>query len=342
MNHVDAELDNLLDEVESRYILSPSKSPVPYSEKPRQEEIDIEVEMLLEDINQIENSPPSRKLTSISHQITQHKPINKCDQLYLAGTKRTMGKSSNFILKACDNIRCTSCDFSIISIDNRKWTQSTDYLFFRNHMPDKLKLISETKLLKGSRAYACQCTWISVQDILKVTDNISLKFKWLPTMDTEGFIIELQSVLRGYLKRRDIIQNVRKEYNDVFMEIENELTNNSVSWPSSKSLCYPTVSQTQEYQINNISAEVEDLTQPNEIIISTRPIQDTSDVSLQESIIASPITTMDASHTILQEYPSDRDELLKLRGQLSFELLWVKQAIQSRIQYLQALSQMQY
>eukprot|EP00800_Vazella_pourtalesii_P020732 TRINITY_DN7461_c0_g1_i1.p1 TRINITY_DN7461_c0_g1~~TRINITY_DN7461_c0_g1_i1.p1 ORF type:complete len:188 (-),score=27.65 TRINITY_DN7461_c0_g1_i1:12-575(-) len=178
INHVDTELDSLLDEVESRYILSPSKSPLPSLDTPHREEIDIEVEMLLEDIKEIEKFSISSS-TRLQPAMKQHKPNLKCDQLYLAGTYKQSGVSSNSTIKACDNIRCTSCDFIVISIDNKKWTKSADYLFFRNHMPDKSKLLSETKVSRGVRAYACQCTWISVQDILKVTDKTSLKSKWV-------------------------------------------------------------------------------------------------------------------------------------------------------------------
>ena len=177
INHVDTELDNLLDEVESRYILSPTESPLP-SLNTHREEIDIEVEMLLEDIKEIENFPISSS-KRLQPATKHYNPTIKCDQLYLAGTYKQTGVSSNSDVKACENLRCTSCDFIVISLDNKKWTKSADYLFFRNHMPDKSKLLSETKVSRGSRAYSCQCTWITVQDILRVSDNTSLKSKWV-------------------------------------------------------------------------------------------------------------------------------------------------------------------
>ncbi|KAM4028872.1 cilia- and flagella-associated protein 418 isoform 2-T2 [Anomaloglossus baeobatrachus] len=33
--------------------------------------------------------------------------------------------------KACDQLRCTSCDFNIVTFDDYKWDASCDYLFFR-------------------------------------------------------------------------------------------------------------------------------------------------------------------------------------------------------------------
>eukprot|EP00800_Vazella_pourtalesii_P014661 TRINITY_DN376_c1_g2_i1.p1 TRINITY_DN376_c1_g2~~TRINITY_DN376_c1_g2_i1.p1 ORF type:complete len:120 (+),score=18.84 TRINITY_DN376_c1_g2_i1:3-362(+) len=118
------------------------------------------------------------------------------------------------------------------------------------------------------------------------------------------------------------------------MEIEGGLTNNSVSWPNSIALCYPYVSPSQYYEP---TSQIEEVTNLSDTQISN-PIQETlSELSIQDSII----TTMDNTQPHLLEYPSDKEELLKLRGELSLELLWVKQAIQSRIHYLQVLSQLQ-
>ena len=176
------ELDSLLDEVESRYIFhSPSNSPLPHVQTSIRDEIDIEVETLLEDIKKIERSPAScpKKLISISEQTSLQRPSGRCDHLYLSGANKKMGKSLSSCIKACDNIRCISCDFVILSFDNRKWTDRADYLFFRNHMPDKQKLLTHTKVSRGCRAYACQCTWVSVQDLLEVAEDQSLKSKWV-------------------------------------------------------------------------------------------------------------------------------------------------------------------
>lgn len=33
--------------------------------------------------------------------------------------------------RACDHLRCTACDFQVVSYDDYKWDKSCDYLFFR-------------------------------------------------------------------------------------------------------------------------------------------------------------------------------------------------------------------
>ena len=117
------------------------------------------------------------------------------------------------------------------------------------------------------------------------------------------------------------------------MAIEGGLTNNSVSWPNNTALCYPCVVPSQYYEP---TSQVEEMINLSDTQISN-PLQETlSELSIQDSIMA----TMDNTQPHLQEYPNDKEELLKLRGELSLELLWVKQAIQSRIHYLQALSQL--
>ena len=181
LKQLDMDLDNLLDEVESRYVHSPHMSPSPVltAHSPR-DQLDLEVDTLLEEINQIENLPISRPKHKTNCTFHQNREIKyKCEDLILTGSQIEMGKhSSNFPL-ACDRIRCTSCDFKIISIDDRKWMSGVDYLFFRNHMPNKSKLMLEAKFVRCGRAYACQCAWISVQGILKISEDPALKSKWV-------------------------------------------------------------------------------------------------------------------------------------------------------------------
>ena len=37
-------------------------------------------------------------------------------------------------------MRCTSCDFHVIWFDDHLWHSKSDYLFFRNNVPDREKL----------------------------------------------------------------------------------------------------------------------------------------------------------------------------------------------------------
>jgi hypothetical protein len=53
------------------------------------------------------------------------------------------------------------------------WDKSCDYLFFRNNMAEFHKL--ETKLIekKGAWAYACQCSWRTVEELTDLqTDHL--------------------------------------------------------------------------------------------------------------------------------------------------------------------------
>ena len=53
------------------------------------------------------------------------------------------------VFRACDQLRCTDCDFSVLSFDNVHWATNTDYLFLRNNMPDLERLRSKLKPKKG-------------------------------------------------------------------------------------------------------------------------------------------------------------------------------------------------
>ena len=167
-------------------------------------------------------------------------------------------------------------------------------------------------------------------------------------MDTDEFLVVLQAAIRGYLLRRDLVQNVRSEYQEIFMQVEGGFNNNSVSWSGNKSLCYPTISLIQETGFTPVSPLFGDRESSIEMENSSPSIQKSvSEISLQDSLTDPLITTMDtiggANTTQLnltQNYPSSREELMRLQEQLSLELLWVRQAIQSRLQYLQALSRM--
>lgn len=40
------------------------------------------------------------------------------------------------MFRACDRLRCTSCDLHVIFFDDYSWHSRSDYLFFRNNVPD--------------------------------------------------------------------------------------------------------------------------------------------------------------------------------------------------------------
>ncbi|CAM9926969.1 unnamed protein product [Discosporangium mesarthrocarpum] len=69
---------------------------------------------------------------------------------------------------ACDNLRCTACNFSVLFFDGMAWDASTDYIFLRNTMPNREKLATRLRHCPDMCAYACQCSWKTVEGICRV------------------------------------------------------------------------------------------------------------------------------------------------------------------------------
>ncbi|XP_054985117.1 cilia- and flagella-associated protein 418 isoform X2 [Sorex araneus] len=86
----------------------------------------------------------------------------RCSPAYLGGSGSPRGIGTCTSPRACDHLRCVACDFRVASFDDYAWDGTCDYLFFRNNMPDAHKLASKLLRKPGSRAYACQCRWRSV------------------------------------------------------------------------------------------------------------------------------------------------------------------------------------
>ncbi|KAI3361259.1 hypothetical protein L3Q82_012926 [Scortum barcoo] len=78
--------------------------------------------------------------------------------------------------KSCDQLRCTSCDFRVLMFDDFEWDSSCDYLFLRNNMPDRQKLRAKLRKRRGSRAYACQCSWFSTLEPTDLRDRPELRW----------------------------------------------------------------------------------------------------------------------------------------------------------------------
>ena len=104
--------------------------------------------------------------------------------LTLGGTTDALGYN-----QSCNHLRCLSCDFKCISFSDAIWSEKSEYLVFRNFVPDKKKLqeyiipkkgIFRIKLnflnLQGYVAYCCQCSWIAIN---KITPVLSTKLKWV-------------------------------------------------------------------------------------------------------------------------------------------------------------------
>eukprot|EP00002_Diphylleia_rotans_P025976 TRINITY_DN5154_c0_g1_i2.p1 TRINITY_DN5154_c0_g1~~TRINITY_DN5154_c0_g1_i2.p1 ORF type:complete len:243 (+),score=64.54 TRINITY_DN5154_c0_g1_i2:71-799(+) len=105
-------------------------------------------------------------------------PKAKCVDLIVAGTEVPLGLGSITFRRACDRMRCTSCDWKVYRFENYAWGDQTDYLFLRNNIPDFERLKPNLVSSKGSVAYACQCSWKSAYNIERV-DSFGTKFKWV-------------------------------------------------------------------------------------------------------------------------------------------------------------------
>ncbi|CAJ0947109.1 unnamed protein product [Ranitomeya imitator] len=105
----------------------------------------------------------------------QH-PNKKCCPVYLGGSLVPFGLGTSVSERACNQLRCTSCDFSIVTFEDYKWDASCDYLFFRNSVPDHSKLQTRMVKKKGARAYACQCSWRSIQQLAHLSAEEPLRW----------------------------------------------------------------------------------------------------------------------------------------------------------------------
>ena len=107
--------------------------------------------------------------------------IPKCAQLYLGGSLDSCGLFIGGKPKSCDRLRCIGCDFKVLIFPKFKWASDVDYLFFRNSMPEAIKLKTKLKSSSDSNAYCCQCQWTCTNKIVSPNDLDCVTFnhqKW--------------------------------------------------------------------------------------------------------------------------------------------------------------------
>ncbi|XP_042320392.1 protein C8orf37 homolog [Sceloporus undulatus] len=107
----------------------------------------------------------------------------RCCPVYLGGSAAPYGIGTSISQRTCDQLRCTACDFRVSHYDDYQWDKSCDYLFFRNNMPEFSKLRRKMLIKKGARAYACQCTWRSVDQLTDLSTDRQLR--WVCSKHTE-------------------------------------------------------------------------------------------------------------------------------------------------------------
>lgn len=99
-----------------------------------------------------------------------------CSPVYLGGSTVPCGVGTTTSQRACDHLRCISCDFWVVSYNDYMWDKSCDYLFFRNNMPEFHKLKIKLVKKKGTRAYACQCSWRTIEELTDLQTDHQLRW----------------------------------------------------------------------------------------------------------------------------------------------------------------------
>ncbi|XP_054023222.1 cilia- and flagella-associated protein 418 [Dryobates pubescens] len=115
-------------------------------------------------------------LTAESSGAVVQAPRKRCCPVYLGGSASPSGIGTNTSRRACDQLRCTACDFRVSLFNDYIWDQSCDYLFFRNNMPELSKLRAKMIKKKGARAYACQCSWRSIDELTDLQTEQQLRW----------------------------------------------------------------------------------------------------------------------------------------------------------------------
>ncbi|XP_036986989.2 cilia- and flagella-associated protein 418 isoform X1 [Artibeus jamaicensis] len=198
------DLDKLLDEVESKFcrpdplrlgtaerpkgcggILSNDRNGAEAKENLRSTETLKKEDDLDSLINEIFEEPnfdiKSFKLKSKSSGNTSVRASiqglgKSCSPVYLGGSTAPCGIGTRTSQRACDRLRCTACDFWVESYDDYMWDRSCDYMFLRNNMPEFQKLKTKLVKKKGTRAYACQCSWRTVRELTDLQDDHQLRW----------------------------------------------------------------------------------------------------------------------------------------------------------------------
>uniref|UniRef100_A0A0B7A4D8 Cilia- and flagella-associated protein 418 n=1 Tax=Arion vulgaris TaxID=1028688 RepID=A0A0B7A4D8_9EUPU len=168
---MERDINDLLDEVERKFINNPKKSAASASLSQEKQnstaksrsktptKLSNALDDVIDDILDIDvseerhansNFGKDHHLRSLaSDEMCKSDQVRRCFPVFLGGSENNMGRSSAANNKACDQLRCTSCDFKVYCYDNLSWNKDTDYLFLRNNVPNFHKLKIKLCRLKG-------------------------------------------------------------------------------------------------------------------------------------------------------------------------------------------------
>ncbi|XP_076827649.1 cilia- and flagella-associated protein 418 isoform X1 [Brachyhypopomus gauderio] len=143
-------LDDLLDEVETRFCRSASLSsnlttnqdrrqnndePMgrtkDQEKSDRAENIDAVLQEILDDDWETGSSHIPIATNACAKDFSPPVRFKKCCPVFVGGSSIISGIGTSISKRACDQLRCTSCDFRVAMFDDHEWHSSCDYLFFR-------------------------------------------------------------------------------------------------------------------------------------------------------------------------------------------------------------------
>ncbi|KAE8875861.1 hypothetical protein PF010_g9233 [Phytophthora fragariae] len=99
----------------------------------------------------------------------------KCPQVLMDGGRASRGLCTAFSRNVCSSLRCNECDFTVVQFPGKKWDASADYMFFRENVPNEVKLRAKMEIAPEFAAYACQCKWLSISSQTRV-DHCQVKW----------------------------------------------------------------------------------------------------------------------------------------------------------------------
>jgi hypothetical protein len=101
----------------------------------------------------------------------------------LGGDGVRVGRTGSLSFKvASERVRCLHCDFIVERWSGQRWCAEADYMFFRNAAPSRERMAAKLEAKRGFAAYACQCSWVSVKDLvaIRLGDTVDGKtLKWV-------------------------------------------------------------------------------------------------------------------------------------------------------------------
>ncbi|XP_074843014.1 cilia- and flagella-associated protein 418 isoform X2 [Carettochelys insculpta] len=141
-----------------------------------EEDIDDIIKDIIDESSFSKKTVKSAAPTSVRNRASIQAHGKSCCPVYLGGSSTPYGIGTNISQRACDQLRCTACDFHVSLYNDYQWDKSCDYLFFRNNMPEFSKLRMKMIRKKGSRAYACQCSWRSIDELTDLQTDRELRW----------------------------------------------------------------------------------------------------------------------------------------------------------------------